>query len=84
MTERRSEDRWNQFRGCRVAIDGRSARLQDLSPHGARLECPANFPSESVVRFDLPWGIPVRANVLSSEAGLTRLRFDYEVEALAE
>lgn len=80
MTERRSEDRWPHYFGTRVGLEGLSARLQDLSPWGARVECATRYQPESIVRLDLPWGSPVRANVLSWEAGVARLRFDYEVE----
>ena len=79
-SDRRSESRWDQYSGCTVGLDGNMARLQDLCSWGARVEARREYAINETVRLDLPWGVPVRAVVLASDNGLSRLRFEFPVE----
>jgi len=79
--ERRSEERWEHYAGCAIGLDGNMARIQDICSWGARVEARRNYSINETVRLDLPWGAPVRAVVLASENGLSRLRFDFPIDA---
>ncbi|HTQ10944.1 MAG TPA: hypothetical protein VMI31_12790 [Fimbriimonadaceae bacterium] len=78
--ERRSEVRWDQFAGCVVGLEGNMARLHDICAWGARVEARRSYAIDETVRLDLPWGAPVRAVVLASDDGLSRLRFEFPIE----
>lgn len=81
-TERRQEVRWDEHRGLMASLNGYRARLHDLSSWGARLESGHAPGAGAVVRLDLPWGPPVRAQVLGSGCGVIRVRFEEAVDPL--
>ena len=79
-SERRTEDRWKHLSGTVVSLDGFPARIQDLSPQGARVEFGRAVSQGETLRLDLPWGSPVRAIVLAQESTRLRLKLESPID----
>lgn len=79
-SERRESDRWIDYAGQVAAIEGRMAKLVDVSKSGAKVACNARFGVGDVVCIDLPWDKTVRGTVLSCESGIIRIQFAFEIE----
>ncbi len=78
--ERRESDRWLDYAGQVVALEGRMVKLVDVSKSGAKIASNARFGVGDVVCLELPWGKTVRGTVLSCEGGIVRIQFAFEIE----
>jgi hypothetical protein len=78
--ERRSEDRWLDYAGCVVAVDGRVGKLIDVSASGARFVFNYIVAPGTTLIVDLPWGKTVRGKVISCEFSEIRMKFDFPID----
>lgn len=78
--ERRVARRWPYHAGCSVALNGRMAKLLDVSATGARVASRTPYEIGASTVLDLPWGKKVRGSVVGAGDGGVRLRFDYEID----
>lgn len=80
-SERRAKgSRWHEYKNCAASLDGRMVHIEDVSEVGARVKGGATLAKDAVVLLDLPWGKVVRADVIDSGNGVTRLKFHFPIE----